>query len=210
MLAGDNAALVGEEIIGFRDAVLIAPGTYRLFGFMRGRLCTDDRIPTHGSGERFVLLAGALGLERIRDGLGLRGMSRSYKAVSLWQEETAVAAASFANTGRGLQPYAVVNLAGTRSGNDPVMTWTRRTRIPAPWADGVDAPLGETTERYEIDIRNAGDTATLRTITFTAPTATYTAAEQTTDFGSPQSSIRVRVFQISETVGRGIMRSATL
>jgi hypothetical protein len=35
MLAGDNAALVGEEIIGFRDAVLIAPGTYRLFGFMR-------------------------------------------------------------------------------------------------------------------------------------------------------------------------------
>jgi hypothetical protein len=63
---------------------------------------------------------------------------------------------------------------------------------------------------YEIDIRNAGDTATLRTSTVTAPTATYTAAEQTTDFGSPQGSIRVRVFQISETVGRGIMRSATL
>lgn len=30
VLAGGNAALVGEEIIGFRDAVPIAPGTYRL------------------------------------------------------------------------------------------------------------------------------------------------------------------------------------
>jgi hypothetical protein len=54
------------------------------------------------------------------------------------------------------------------------------------------------------------NTATLRTVAVTAPTATYTAAEQTADFGSPQGSIRVRVFQISETVGRGIMRSATL
>ncbi len=45
MLAGANAALVGDEIILCRDAVLIAPGTYRLFGFLRGRLGTDDRIP---------------------------------------------------------------------------------------------------------------------------------------------------------------------
>ncbi len=77
VLAGANAALVNEEVIGFRDAVLIAPGTYRLSGLLRGRLGTDDRIAAHGPGERFVLLSGALGLERIRGGLGLRGMSRS-------------------------------------------------------------------------------------------------------------------------------------
>lgn len=45
VLAGAGAALAGDEIIQFRDAVLIAPGTYRLFGFLRGRLGTDDRIP---------------------------------------------------------------------------------------------------------------------------------------------------------------------
>jgi hypothetical protein len=71
-------------------------------------------------------------------------------------------------------------------------------------------PLGEAAERYEVDIRNAANTATLRTISTTSPTAIYTAAEQSADFGAPQSTIRVRVHQISDTVGRGIAREAIL
>ncbi len=211
MLAGANAALVGDESVGFRDAVLIAPGTYRLSGFLRGRLGTDDRVATHGPGERFVLLSGALGLERIRDGLGLRGISRSYKAVSLWQEESAVAATSFTNTARGLAPLSPVHLAGTRDGaGNLTITWIRRTRIPSAWADGTDVPLGEAAERYEVEIRNAANTATLRTITATSPVATYTAAEQTADFGALPATVRVRVQQISDTVGRGAAREAIL
>lgn len=211
VLAGGNVALVGEEIIGFRDAVLIAPGTYRLSGLLRGRLGTDNRIATHGAGERFVLLSGALGLERIRDGLGLRGMSRSYTAVSLWQEEAAAPAVSFANTVHGLAPLSPVHLAGSRdqTGNLTI-TWIRRTRIPSAWADGADVPLGEAAERYEIDIRNAANTATLRTLSTTSPGATYTAAEQTADFGAPQAAVRVRIQQISDTVGRGAARETIL
>lgn len=211
MLAGDNAALVGDEIIGFRDAVLIAPGTYRLSGFLRGRLGSDDRIAMHGPGERFVLLSGALGIERIRDGLGLRGMSRSYKAASLWQEESAVAATSFANTARSLAPLSPVHLAGSRdTAGNLTLTWIRRTRIPSAWADGTDVPLGEAAERYEIDIRNAANTATLRTIAVTSTTVTYTAAEQTADFGAPPATVRVRIQQTSDTVGRGAAREAIL
>jgi hypothetical protein len=211
VLAGANAALVGDEIIGFRDAVLIAAGTYRLSGLLRGRLGTDDRIATHGPGERFALLSSALGLERIRDGLSLRGMSRSYKAVSLWQEETAVAATAFASTAHGLAPLSPVHLAGVRDATGNLtITWIRRTRIPSAWADGTDVPLGETGERYELDIRNAANTATLRTISSTSPAVTYTAAEQVTDFGAPQAAVRVRVQQISDTVGRGAAREAIL
>jgi hypothetical protein len=210
-LAGANAAVVGEEIVQFRDAVLIAPGTYRLSGFLRGRLGTDNWIEGHVAGERFVLLTGAIGLQRIRDGLALRGLSRSYKAVSLWQEETAVAAVSFANTARSLMPLSPVHLAGSRDGaGNLTITWIRRTRIPSGWSDGADVPLGEAAERYEIDIRNAANTATLRTISTTSPVATYSAADQIADFGAPQSTICIRVQQISDTVGRGIAREAVL
>ncbi|MBX6329380.1 MAG: hypothetical protein IRY89_12480, partial [Pseudolabrys sp.] len=44
----------------------------------------------------------------------------------------------------------------------------------------------------------------------TAPAATYTAAEQIADFGAPQASVAVRVYQLSATVGRGRPAAATL
>ena len=43
----------------------------------------------------------------------------------------------------------------------------------------------------------------LRTISVTAETASYTAAQQTTDFGSTQSTIYFKVYQVSAQVGRG-------
>jgi hypothetical protein len=47
-------------------------------------------------------------------------------------------------------------------------------------------------------------TTVVRTITgLSTPTATYTSAQQTTDFGSPQAEVFVRVYQVSATVGRG-------
>ncbi len=104
-----------------------------------------------------------------------------------------------------------MHLAGSRddTGNLTI-TWLRRTRIPSAWADGTDVPLGEASERYEVDIRNAANTATLRTISSSSPVATYTAAEQAADFGVPRATVRVRIQQISDTVGRGAARQAIL
>jgi hypothetical protein len=131
--------------------------------------------------------------------------------VSLWQEESAVAAVSFANTACALAPLSPVHLAGSRDdAGNLTITRIRRTRIPPARADGTDVPLGAVTERYEIDIRNAANTATLRTISSTNPLATYTTAEPSADFGAPQASVRVRVQQISDAVGRGAAREAIL
>ena len=72
-------------------------------------------------------------------------------------------------------------------------------------------PLVEASEAYEVEIRNAGDTATLRTITgLSSPSASYTAAQQVTDFGATQASLNLRIFKISATVGRGIAGRATV
>ena len=69
-------------------------------------------------------------------------------------------------------------------------------------------PLGEDSERYEIDILDGSDV--VRTLSATSPTATYTAAQQTADFGSPQPSISLRINQLSTTAGRGTPRSAVV
>ncbi len=52
--------------------------------------------------------------------------------------------------------------------------------------------------------------AVLRTIAVTAPSAIYSAANQTTDFGAAQAEVFVRLQQISALVGRGLPAEATL
>lgn len=54
------------------------------------------------------------------------------------------------------------------------------------------------------------DEAAARTITSTTPTATYSAADQTSDFGVLQSRVLVRIYQVSATVGRGAAAEAVL
>jgi hypothetical protein len=76
----------------------------------------------------------------------------------------------------------------------------RRTRIDGTWRDLVDAALGETTESYEVEIMNGA--TVVRTIVSSAPTVTYTAAQQNTDFGSVRTTITARLYQLSATVGR--------
>jgi hypothetical protein len=69
-------------------------------------------------------------------------------------------------------------------------------------------PLGEASERYEVEVLSGG--SVVRTIATTAPSVTYTAAEQAADFGAAQAAITVRVTQLSEAVGRGTPRTATI
>jgi len=44
----------------------------------------------------------------------------------------------------------------------------------------------------------------VRTLAASTPAATYSAADQTTDFGGPQASLTFNVYQISAQYGRGI------
>lgn len=110
---------------------------------------------------------------------------------------------------RALIPLAPVHARGERSAaGDLAIRWIRRTRLPAPWADHVDAPLGEAGEAYQIDIM-AGSSVT-RTIATSAPQALYSAAEQIADFGALQSAVTCRIHQLSERVGRGQALEVTL
>lgn len=207
LLNGANAALIGDEIIQFQTAELIAAGQYKLTQLLRGRLGTEWAMATHSLGERFVLLD-----ERVLKDATARsliGLPRDYRPVSLGATLGSVASISFTHGGVGLKPYAPVHISGSRdTGGNLTIEWLRRSRGETNWRDSVDAPLNEESEAYEIEVMDGSDV--VRTLTSATTTATYTAMQQSTDFGSPQSSITVRIYQISSAIGRGYAADATL
>jgi hypothetical protein len=109
-------------------------------------------------------------------------------------------------SGENLRPLSPVDLNGSRhpSTRDWSLDWVRRARINAGWLDSIDVPLDEPTEAYELDIYASNAYATvLRTLATSVPSATYTSAQQTADFGGDQGTLYLRVYQISSRVGRG-------
>jgi hypothetical protein len=213
VLNGENtAALIGAdgtaEIIQFRDAEDLGGGRYRLTTLLRGRRGTEDQIAARTVGDVFVLLDDTL---RFRAAIADMTATRHHRAPSIYEMvETASATVIKALRGRAERPYAPAHVMGSRDGGGNLtISWVRRTRINGGWVDFTgDVPLSEAAEAYDLDFMD-GRTV-VRTIATATPTATYTAAEQTADFGAPQSSVTVRVHQISGTVGRGIAAKATL
>jgi hypothetical protein len=203
LLAGAQSALIGDEIVHFRGAALNLDGSYTLTGFLRARRGTEQAMPVHAAGERFVLLDPAM-LKRAPATTADIGISKLYKAVTVGATLAGAAAQTFVNAGAALKPYSVVQIGGGRNGvGDLLINWIRRGRMSGEWRNLVDVPVSETSESYQVDIWNADRSALLRTLTgLTAPTATYAAADQVTD-GSSSAQVSVSVFQMSDTVGRG-------
>lgn len=200
VLNGANAALLGDELIQYKRAVLNDDGTVTLSGLLRYRRGTD--YATHTAGERFVALGS--GAVQVPVSTAEIGLPRQYKAVSNGGTLASAQAVTLTYTGADLKPYSPVHIGGWRdAAGDLALTWVRRTRIGGEWRDGIDVPLGEATEAYDVEILN-GAGAVVRTFSgVTSPTVTYTAADQVADFTAPQSSVTVRVYQLSSVVGRG-------
>lgn len=206
-LNGRNCALVGEEIIYFKNATLTGSNTYQLSELLRGRRGTEWAIDEHDSSEFFVFVSGYI--ERITGEQLDLNAQRLYKVLTTGQLLEDVAAFPFTATGNGLKPYAPCHIKGVRDGNNNLtISWIRRTRRGGELVDFKDVDLSEITEAYEVDILNGG--TVIRTLATTVATATYTVAQQIQDFGSAQPSVSVRIHQLSAYVGRGYGGEATV
>lgn len=206
MLNGANLALLGEEVLQFMHAELLADGKYRLSGLLRGRLGTEYAIARHGLGERFVLLNGNIAkAPQPVDGIGL---PRLYKPVTVGMTLGNTDPVSHAATGRAWKPYSPVHVTASRNGSgDITLRWIRRTRTGGGWRDGVDVPLGESSERYEVEIMDGGEV--VRLLSAASPEAAYSTAMQLEDFGSLQGAVNVHIYQLSEVAGRGYASKST-
>jgi hypothetical protein len=208
ILNGANAALIGDELVQFQNAELIGEKTYRLSKLLRGRQGTEWAIAGHQAGDRFILLNPALYTTSIAN--NLIGRELYYKSVSVGNSLGNTAEEAFTYRGNNLKPFAPVHIKGVRdvSGNLTI-SWVRRSRVDGDWRDGVDVPLAEEFERYEVEIMQS--TTVKRVISgLTSAIATYTSAQQIADFGSNQASVSVKIYQLSSVVGRGYAAIATI
>ena len=211
MLNGLNACAYGAdgrwEILHFQNATLNADGSYTLDTFWRGDKGTEWATGLHQSGDTLILLDDPdttfIGLQS-----SAIGAPRIYRGITNGADISTDSDLPFTYAGVNLKPLSPTHAAGTRSAGDLLITWQRRTRIGGAWRDSVDASLGEATEAYEIDVMDGAEV--VRTISTISQTATYTSAQQTADFGSPQTSVTVRIFQQSAVVGRGYQLEVTL
>lgn len=202
VLNGANAALIGSEIIQYKNAELTAANTYVLSGLLRGRLGTEWAMATHTFADRFVRLT--VGLQSVPITFAELNQPRLYKAVTLGQTVAGTAAQSFTNTGIALRPYAPVHLGGgSDADGNTTLNWVRRTRAGGEWTDGADALLSETVELYVVQIWDASYSQVARIFTgISLPTLIYTSAMQIADFGNQQQTVFFTVTQVGALLGR--------
>jgi hypothetical protein len=213
VLQGGNAAALqnaagGWEIVQFANAELVDGNTYRLSRLLRGQLGSDAAMAAPlPAGARFVLLDShmaplASGLDALARPMQLRVVASGQS-----HDDPAAVALTVTPGATALKPLAPVHVAAYRGGDGVHISWTRRTRIDGDgW--GVEVPLGEEVEAYALDILSGG--AVLRSITSSTPQALYAAANELADFGAAQTSLHIRVAQLSATVGAGYAADVTL
>lgn len=144
---GANRAVLGEEIIQFAEALPLGDGSWRLAGLWRGRGGTEQAIGSHQVGENFILL----------DGVGVPldpamiGTVAEARIAALGVADSEPASASIAMRGIARRPLAPVHAHWTQQTDGTYrLGWTRRGRGCWLWPDGVDTPLVEQAERYDI------------------------------------------------------------
>lgn len=215
---GINWAVLGDEVIGFATATLTGYRTYTLSVLLRGLRDTQEDMGGHAVGDRFILLeSNSITAQSVN--LGALGTARDYKALSVGADIADVDAQTVTVGGNSIRPFAPAWIGAIR--NDPTAgdwsgSWDPRTRANVRVFQEAPIDLLESSEVYEVDVLDTG--VPTRTITSTASgggsvitgrTFLYTDDDQTTDFGSDQSSITLVVYQVSSSYGRGRGRQIT-
>ena len=213
VFSGANAAAVQRadgawEVMQFANAELVGDRTYLLSRLLRGQAGSEWAIASPlAAGAPFVLLdqnimTVASGFDALERTLQLRVVAASRD----YGDPTALAL-DVTPQATALRPLSPVHVKAARNIDGVIFSWIRRTRLAGDsWVGEV--PLGEDSEQYTLDILSGA--SVVRTLDATAPSAVYAAADEIADFGSAQTSLSVRVTQLSATVGAGFVAAATL
>lgn len=173
------------EICQFATAALVSGSTYDLSDLVRGLKGTEGamRDPVN-SGARFVLLDGAI--EQLDLSIEDRGIERPYKwgphnrditNSQLWLS------ANFSFSAKGLRPFAPTHFRMVEQGSgDKLFKWHRRTRIDGDSFEGLDVPLAEEYEEYDLRILDEDGNTVRHFKSVPQESQLWTAAQQVSDF----------------------------
>ncbi len=197
-----NLALVGNEIIQFKNATLVDTNTYKLTGLLRGRFGTEQYLSTHNNNEQFILLEKTT-LQRINTSISNYNQNKYYKNVSFGSSLNATIAQQKLQQSIGLKPYSIINLESSRAATlDINATFDVRGRGMCLLKDNTDI-VDFDGDTYEVEIWNSTYTTKKRTIYAYTNSFTYTSAEQIEDFGSNQATVYVKIYKTNNRVGKG-------
>ena len=202
-LRGGNLIAIGDgspggwELLQFRDATLVSPGTWELGHRLRGQLGTD--AATSGqwpAGSWVVVMNGTPRQIELRSRhLRQERHFRIGPARKLVEDSTYVHQVHRFE-GNGLRPYSPVHLRADGHGPVRQFSWIRRTRIDGDDWDLPEVPLGEETEVYEIRVLQYGET--VRTVTRSSADWTYDP-----EWDGLTGHYAVTVAQVSARYGAG-------
>lgn len=205
VLNGANLAMIGNEVLQFQTATLIATQTYRLSRLLRGRLGSESFVGTHAANEKFVFLDSVLrnNLRVVYDPIRL-GAQSDFKVVPQNQNITDITATQFTPQGVSIKPWAPVVRPELLVSNDWTFTWYERARINNGLVDFTGLNRDPLLTGFRVKVYQDGTfTTVVRTEDIgllvssdDAHTFDYTAAKQTTDFGSTQAQVFYEVLGI--------------
>ena len=218
-----NGCRVGAEYVQFATATPVPnPGDpsglwgnrirYNLTDLIRGCRGSESAIAGHGASEPFVLLDSSV--RRVYAINTFAGQDVNLYVQEYGAGGTVTNNVSTTCFGYSLMPYAPIHLKAVKDAGsgDIIFTWTRRSRYADTYyVTGQDAPLGEATEAYELDILNGA--TLLRMYKPGTSTARYLAADQVSDWGhqlAAGAAVDVQLFQLSAIIGHGYPAAATL
>lgn len=199
-----NTWLIGNEIVRAATITDLGNGVFSLRNMLRGRLGTERFTGTHVLGERAIQLTNTA-LFRVLQTAAEINVEKDFRSATFDQDISEGTDIPFTNTGVSLKCYAPTVRGQREAGTDDVIiNITPRVRQFGEWVDGVDAPLDQDQEDYDIEILDGPGGNVLNTYEVRNDDSfNYTAALQTTDLTAPQSAIWVRVYQIGKIIGRG-------
>ncbi len=214
VLGGANAAALRNadgawEIVQFANAELVEENTYLLSRLLRGQQGSEWAMPPIlEAGARFVLLDGAL--IATASGVDLLGRRFIYRAGASTHDVGSLLMTEIEGTvsATALKPLSPAHLSAQRTEDGIAISWIRRTRMGGDSWDTLEVPLGEEREAYRVEILDGGDV--VRQIETTEPRALYANGDEIEDFSTLQSSIALRVSQVSAVAGAGHPSSAVL
>jgi hypothetical protein len=152
LAGGANVALVGGEVVQFLHAEPLGGSRWRLSGLLRGRGGTEPAalqgIPV---GSAFVLLDdAAIPLDPAKLG------SADTTIAAIGRSDPEPVYAPLANAGLTRRPLTPVHgKAMPATGGALSLSWCRRSRGGWQWLDGVEVPLNEQVEAYQVGVGDA-------------------------------------------------------
>ncbi len=190
LLSGANLAMIGDEALQFGRAATLGSGLWRLSELWRGRRGTEWAVVPHAADTPFVVIE-AEALARLTGSAAVANVNVMAVGVG---ETTGVIATGPAEAGAGVRPLSPITVTIVASGDDRIISWTRRSRDGWRWRDAVDVPIGEESERYRVTKSGPGLPDSM--VELATPGWTYGASERAADFAAGASAVNFSIVQV--------------